>query len=274
MARKKAKKAFASAKNSSKQDSRPKISVKVNESARIEKSVQRDELNIGQESKKQETPTKILTKRQAPVKKEARGQEPESNLKYAFIGILIVLAFIAATVFLKGNAGNNQDSNFPMLTNDTMVCSNNNAICFLKNGSWYPPGYAIGTDLSVSNRFYLSNETLTGINDLFAKDKINLAFGSANGSDPNNAQLITTASPFAYYLGVYYVYKDQNKTISTHLLSEYDSGEPALIILGPGTGAKETSIVFDGKNVVVQSESYEDLKLIIGRLLIAVIRGN
>jgi hypothetical protein len=264
MVRKKAKKALVSPKNSSKQVSRPQISVKVNESARIEKTIQNDEPEIGQESKKQEEPWK-----------DSRPQDkPESNLKYALIGVIIVVAFIAVFVFLKGNAINSGDSKFPMLANNIMVCDNNHAICFLKNGSWYAPGYSMNTDLLASNNIYLSNETIAGINGLFASDKINLVFGSVNGSDPNNAQLITTSSPFAYYLGVYYTYEGQNKTISTHLVSEYNSSEPAMIILGPGTGAKETSIVFDGKNVIVQAEGYEDLKLMLGRLLIAVIRGN
>jgi hypothetical protein len=251
MAKKNAKKALVSPKTSQKQDSRPVISVKVNESARIKGDFGQDKANGRQETEK-----------------------PESNLKYAIIGVFIVVAIIAATVFLKGNANPAQDSKFPLLTNNIMVCSNNNAVCFLQNGSWYSTGYTMGTDLNAANNFQISNETVNGINSVFSRNKINLVFGSAEGTSSDNAQLIISSSPFSYYIGVYYTYEGQNKTISPQLLSEYNSSEPALIILGPGTGAKETSITFDGKNVVVQGETYEDLKLVLGKLLIVVIRGN
>jgi len=275
MAKKKSKKARISPKTVSKQSSKPVISVKINESARIEKPLELDEPETRQEGKTPEKPGKDSGSQDKPCNEPGKTQDkPESNLKYAVIGVLIVLAFIAATVFLKGNAGNFQDSKFPMLTDDVMVCNNNNAICFLQNGSWYSIGYTMGTDLNAANNYYISADTVAGVNSLFSKDKINLVFGSVEGTDPNNAQLITTASPFSYYLGVYYVYEGQNKTISPYLLKEYNSSEPALIILGPGTGANETSLVFDGKNVVVQGETYEDLKLVLGKLLIVAIRED
>jgi hypothetical protein len=279
MAGKKAKRAPVSPNKGSKQSIRPSISVKVNESARIELPKERGKPESLEKGKKQETPIRPTTgdlhpEVQAPTEKEARGQEPESNLKYALIGAFIVVAFIVGTIFLKLSPTNPIDSKFPMLTGSIMVCDNNNAICFLENGSWYGPGYTIGTDLSAANNFHISNETVKGINSFFNRPKINMAFGSAEGLDPNNAQLITSASPFSYYLGVYYAYIGQNKTISPYILKEYNSSEPALIILGPGTGANETSLVFDGKNVVVQGETYEDLQLVLGKLLIVVIRGN
>lgn len=224
------------------------------------------------------TPLDELTEDERPEEKAAKKplEETSSYVIYVIIGAVIVMALGVGFLVMQARSVpvNNGNYTFPMLTNNTMVC-NDTIICFLNNGTWYNPGYTTGVSLSAANNYKASNEA--EISQFFKNDNvhnISLVFGSVSGSDQNNAQLITTAAPFTFYLSMYFPYEGINKTFIPYLLSEYNLTNPAVIILGPGTGANETSLKFDGKNVIAQADTYENLKIVLGKLLILAIKGK
>jgi len=256
MAEKKRRNSSKSPKKGLKSKERPVITVKINNSPKIEDLIDSKEQEI------EETPKNV----------DDSKSKISSYAVYAVIGIVLVLAVYFGYQFMQGQTNPNPQSyTFPMLNNDSMVCGDN-AVCVLRNGTWYRPDYNAGTNLTAANRF--SAENATEIGKFFKSSKINLVLGSLNTSDPKNAELITTAAPFSYYIGYYYTYKGENKTITAYLLSEYNSSEPAVFILGPDLGATETSLKFDGKNVIAQAESFDELKVVLGKLLLLAIKGS
>ncbi|MGC9310117.1 MAG: hypothetical protein ACP5E4_00140 [Candidatus Aenigmatarchaeota archaeon] len=198
---------------------------------------------------------------------------PSCPLSSPYVLAIIAVAVLAFAflAYLETASGNNGPQNwtYPYLDKDVMVCADN-YICFYENGAWRKPQYNAGTNLTIASMVPVQNES--EIKAFFGRENINLVFGVMDEPGEENAELIISATPFSYYLGRYFVaFRGENKTITPGLASDYESDEPAIFILGPGMGAEETSLKYDGKNIVVQAESFEELRLLLGRLLLIAV---
>ena len=185
-----------------------------------------------------------------------------------FFGIILVL--FAVFLFFPGiNKNSPEKPGYLYLNNKTMIC-NYYYLCFLRNGSWHRPSYNAGVNLILANNLEVKNETQ--IKQFFKHRKINIIMNTTEKASPENSELILKVSPFSHYLGYYYkTIKKQNKTIEANLLSRYNWTEPAIIIFGPNLGAKEDSISFDGKNIIVQGRTPSGLSLVLGKLLLIIV---
>lgn len=185
-----------------------------------------------------------------------------------FFGITAVL-FGVLLLFPQTTNNPPEKPGYLNLNNETMIC-NYYYLCFLKNGTWHKPEYNAGVNLILSNSLEVENETQ--IKQFFEQEKINIVVNTTEEGSPENSELILKVSPFSHYIGYYYhTIKKQDKTIKADLLSQYNSTESAIIILGPNLGANENSIKFDGKNIIVQGQSSESLGLFLGKLLLIMV---
>lgn len=222
--------------------------------------------------RKKEKPEEAKEVPEEPGVKEEKKAEATSYTKYLVFGAALVVLLAAAYLFFQNigpytPGGNNHT--FPMLEDGVRVCDEY-YLCFLENGTWKKPPYNAGANLTIANAISVQNES--EISGFFKREKINLVFGSSEEAGQDNAGMILSATPFTYYLSYYYSYKQENKTITGFLLSNYTSEEPAVIVLGPELGATETSLKYDGKNVVVQAQSFDHLSLLLGKLLILAVK--
>ncbi|MBN2094815.1 MAG: hypothetical protein JW727_02105 [Candidatus Aenigmarchaeota archaeon] len=231
------------------------------------------------EAKQKKAPAKQKEEKAAeePVKDEEEQKPEEKPCTSCNYGLYLALGAVAVVVILaiystiNGGIGG-KGYVFPQLSENVRVCEDN-YLCFMDNGTWYRPQYNAGTNLSYAVNFPTSNGT--EIARFFENDRINLVFGASEETGPENSELILSVTPFSYYLSHYYAaYEGKNKGFDPYFLKDYTLDEPAIIILGPGMGANETSLSYDGKNVVVQGETFEDLRLVLGKLLIIAIRGE
>jgi len=188
----------------------------------------------------------------------------KKNLDYLVI-FGIVITCISILLFFwfilpKEVNYNNREREYLMLNNETMICDFN-YICFFIDGKWHKPSYNAGVNLIIANRLNITNEEL--IKKFFNNNKINLVL--------NTTPAIVETMPFAYYLSYYYnTFKKELKEINSYTLSQYNSTEPALIILGPNPEL-EDSIKVEGRNLVIKSRSRESLSMLLGKLLLIIV---
>jgi hypothetical protein len=229
--------------------------------------------------KSSENPQKDTSKPQAAGQKGGifAAAEDFGLSKNAFIAVIIAtLAFFglfyAIYTEAYSNGGQKNKSDFPYLSDEAMVCGDY-YVCFLNpEGQWQRPPYSAGTNLTVAYMLSVSNEAQ--IRDFFKSERINIVVSCAEGPDAENSQMILAATPFSYYLSHYFIsYKGENKSIEPYTTQEYSSSEPAIYIYGPNTLANETALRYDGKNIIVQGETYPELSLILGKLIIMAIEG-
>ncbi|MCK4429288.1 MAG: hypothetical protein KAU95_02845, partial [Candidatus Aenigmarchaeota archaeon] len=143
-------------------------------------------------------------------------------------------------------------------------------LCFFVEEEWHRPTYNAGTNLILASNMEIENAW--AIKQFFEQDKINLVVNTTEQVSSENSELILRVSPFSHYLGYYYnTIKKEEKLIDTHVLSEYNSTEPAIIILGPSLGAGEDSVKFDGHNIIVQGQTSHSLSLLLGKLLLIAV---
>jgi len=267
---------------------KPKIEVLVRERPKKRSPVKKKRPRVLKEKAKapEEKKEDLAAEQQArpQEKREELVEEPEGNeekktettsyTKYLIFGGLLVVFLVVAYVFFQNiepyTPKEDKNYTFPMLGKGVKVCEDY-YLCFLENETWKRPPYNAGANLTIANRISVQNET--EISSFFKHDKINLVFGSSEESGQGNSGMIISATPFTYYLSYYFSYRGENKTISGYLLANYTSEEPAVIILGPETGATENSMKYDGKNIVVQSESFDYLSLLLGKLLLLAVKG-
>jgi hypothetical protein len=183
-----------------------------------------------------------------------------------FFGIIGVL-FAVLLLFPPTN-NTPERPGYLEINNETMICEYY-YLCFLRNGTWHKPSYNAGVNLILANNLEVENESQ--IKQFFEQEKINIVTNTTEEGSPENSELILKVTPFSHYIGYYYTIKKQDKTIKANFLSQYNSTEPAIIILGPNLGAKEDSIKFDGKNIIVQGQSSEGLSLVLGKLLLIIV---
>lgn len=187
------------------------------------------------------------------------------------LGIVIALIIILFGILLLFPIENNppESSGYLKINNETQVCEYY-YICFLRNGIWHRPSYNAGVNLILANDIKIENESQ--IKQIFGGEKINIVMNTTEYGSSENSELIIDIAPFSHYLSYYYnTIRKQDKQINVDYLSQYNSTEPAIMIFGPGLGATEDSIEFDGKSIIVQGQSSEGLSLMLGKLLLVMV---
>ena len=196
-------------------------------------------------------------------------KKQSENWKIPLILFLSIIFLFAAVLFFFQTSKIPERPGYLKINNKTMIC-NYYYLCFLKNGTWHRPGYNAGTNLILANDLKVENESM--IKKFFESKKINIVVNTTEQRSSENAELILRVTPFSNYLSYYYNrIRGENKIIEPYILSQYNSTEPAIIILGPGLGAEKDSIEFDGKNIIVEGQSSDKLSLILGKLLLIIV---
>lgn len=199
-----------------------------------------------------------------------KGNELKIIVTIAFIGVAFLASYwiVDNYIFEKSNVPEGEA--YFLLNNDTLICDYQ-YICYLVDGDWHKYAYSAGTNLILANQIEIADE---GKITEFFRDKkhLNIVLNSTSTNSVEFSEtLISTTNIFMIYGYYFNSLKEEGRTTTSYVYSDYNLTEPALLILGPNMGAKEDSIIFDGKNVIVQGTNSESLNLLLGKLLLIMI---
>lgn len=139
--------------------------------------------------------------------------------------------------------------------------------------------YTFSNDIRAALKVFSNNET--AIKGLFAStDRVYLVFNGSSQQD--NAYFTVIATNIAAKIPPYFAYEGRIFVFEPYYFegdkwhnkngveTEKPPAENVLWLLGPDTGAKETSVTIDNKTVYLQGTDYKGLTLAADRLVLIV----